>query len=358
MVNVTHYADNRGSRNHLALVLFVLFQKLGNHIHLLFRLCNAVELQSNLLCGLIIDLVVYSHDLALHEEFLHDGCCLDLHLVCQLTDGHGLRKNDVSDLVFLLLRSGCRFRGLGLVVLLVLYGIVSSGYILLLQPVKFVLTAVLSVAVVVAVGTGSGLFGQRFALDRSLRNGSAASLAASSVSVLRTSLSVLTLETASSLAILRTSAALALVRSSLTVLALASSLAALALETAASSLAILALASSFAALTLASSLTILALASSLAALALETAVSSLAVLALISSLTILTLASSLAVLRSLAAGGSVSAVLGTSLAALGCGAVACRLFILGLASRACRFLALLSGRTADSAPAVLGMEHL
>ena len=199
---------------------------------------------------------------------------------------------------------------------------------------------------------------QRFALDRSLRNGSAASLAASSVSVLRTSLSVLTLETASSLAILRTSAALALVRSSLTVLALASSLAALALETAASSLAILALASSFAALTLASSLTILALASSLAALALETAVSSLAVLALISSLTILTLASSLAVLRSLAAGGSVSAVLGTSLAALGCGAVACRLFILGLASRACRFLALLSGRTADSAPAVLGMEHL
>ena len=46
------------------------------------------------------------------------------------------------------------------------------------------------------------------------------------------------------------------------------------------------------------------------------------------------------------------------LAALGCGTVACRLFILGLASRACRFLALLSGRTADSAPAVLGMEHL
>ena len=254
--------------------------------------------------------------------------------------------------------AGAGFAVWGLLFFLVLYGIVSSGYILLLQPVKFVLTAVLSVAVVVAVGTGSGLFGQRFALDRSLRNGSAASLAASSVSVLRTSLSVLTLETASSLAILRTSAALALVRSSLTVLALASSLAALALETAASSLAILALASSFAALTLASSLTILALASSLAALALETAVSSLAVLALISSLTILTLASSLAVLRSLAAGGSVSAVLGTSLAALGCGAVACRLFILGLASRACRFLALLSGRTADSAPAVLGMEHL
>ena len=44
MIYVTHYADYRWTRNHLALILFILLEKLCNHIDLLLFLTDEIEL--------------------------------------------------------------------------------------------------------------------------------------------------------------------------------------------------------------------------------------------------------------------------------------------------------------------------
>ena len=73
MVNVTHNTDNRWSWNHLGFILFFLFQKFSDHIHLLFRFCNNIIFQSNFLSFFKIDLMVHSNHHTLHEKLLYDG---------------------------------------------------------------------------------------------------------------------------------------------------------------------------------------------------------------------------------------------------------------------------------------------
>jgi hypothetical protein len=111
MVNVTHDADNRRSGNHRGLVLFFLFEEFLDHVYFFFKLCNDIVLQCDLLCFLKVDLMVYGNHHAFHEKFLNDHRRLDLHLLCQLTDRHFLRKCDLLDLrlLFFLLRLYCRF---------------------------------------------------------------------------------------------------------------------------------------------------------------------------------------------------------------------------------------------------------
>ena len=81
MIYVTHYTDYRWTRNHLALILFILLEKLCNHINLLLFLTDEIELQCNLLSCCKINLRVNCYHLALHEKLLYYGRRLNLHLV-------------------------------------------------------------------------------------------------------------------------------------------------------------------------------------------------------------------------------------------------------------------------------------
>ena len=72
VIDMTHNTDYRRSGNHVGLVLFLLFQEFSDHIHLLFRFCDNVILESDLLSLLKVDLLVHRYHDALHEQFLHD----------------------------------------------------------------------------------------------------------------------------------------------------------------------------------------------------------------------------------------------------------------------------------------------
>ena len=68
MIDMTHDADDRGTRNEILLFLFVFLQKLGDHIDLLLRLGDNIVLQGNFLGLLIVDLLVYRIHFAFHKE--------------------------------------------------------------------------------------------------------------------------------------------------------------------------------------------------------------------------------------------------------------------------------------------------
>ena len=72
MVNVTHNTDYRRSRNHIILVLFVLFEELCDHIHLFFLLSNDIKAKCDLLCLFKVDLLVYCYHDTFHEKLLND----------------------------------------------------------------------------------------------------------------------------------------------------------------------------------------------------------------------------------------------------------------------------------------------
>ena len=94
MVNVTHDADYRRTLLHLALVLLVLLKQLFYYVYDFFLLAENIEFQSDTFCGLVIDLLIDRHDLALHEQLLHNDGRYDLHLISQFLDGQNLREHD------------------------------------------------------------------------------------------------------------------------------------------------------------------------------------------------------------------------------------------------------------------------
>ena len=102
MVNMAHNADYRRSWNHIRLVLFIFFQKFTDHIHLFFRLCDDIVVQSDLLSLFKVDLMVYRYHDALHKQLLHDHGRLHLHCFRQLADRQLLRKGDFLYFRFLL----------------------------------------------------------------------------------------------------------------------------------------------------------------------------------------------------------------------------------------------------------------
>ena len=102
VINMAHYADNRRSGNHICLVLFILFQKLGDHIDLLLLLAENVELHGDLFCLIVIHFLVYRHHLAFFlKELANDHRRLHLHLIGQLLNGNGIGKGDYLYFLFL-----------------------------------------------------------------------------------------------------------------------------------------------------------------------------------------------------------------------------------------------------------------
>ena len=62
---MTHYADDRRSRNHVLLVLFFLFQEFLDDVDLLLLLAENIILHSDLFGFLEVDLLVDRNDGAL-----------------------------------------------------------------------------------------------------------------------------------------------------------------------------------------------------------------------------------------------------------------------------------------------------
>jgi len=67
VIYMAHNADHRRTFFHGAFVLGFLFQKLFDHVYLLFHLTNAVEFQGDLLCFLKFDLLIYRYHDSLHK---------------------------------------------------------------------------------------------------------------------------------------------------------------------------------------------------------------------------------------------------------------------------------------------------
>ncbi len=103
VIDMTHHADDRRSRDEILLILRVLRQKLADDILLLFLLAEDVVLHRDFLCLLIRKLVVHGDHLALHEEFLDQDGRRQLHLLGQLADRDLVRYLDGRYLLFLLL---------------------------------------------------------------------------------------------------------------------------------------------------------------------------------------------------------------------------------------------------------------
>ena len=62
VVNMTHYADDRRSRNHVLLVLFFLFQEFLNDVDLLLLLAENIILHCDLFGFLEVDLLIDRND--------------------------------------------------------------------------------------------------------------------------------------------------------------------------------------------------------------------------------------------------------------------------------------------------------
>ena len=91
MVNVSHYADNRRSLNHIFFFFFILFQQLFDNVYLNFLLADDIIINCDILSSFIGNLLIYRYDLSLHEELLNDSGWLDLHLISQFLDCQSLR---------------------------------------------------------------------------------------------------------------------------------------------------------------------------------------------------------------------------------------------------------------------------
>ena len=102
MVNVTHDTDYRRSRNHIRFIFFVFFQKFFDNVYFLFRLCNNIIIQCDLLCFFKVDFMVYRYHSSFQEQFFNDYRRLHLHSFCELTDCHFLRKCNFFYFWFLL----------------------------------------------------------------------------------------------------------------------------------------------------------------------------------------------------------------------------------------------------------------
>ena len=99
VVYVTHYAYDRISELKSALVLLVLFQELGDNIHLYFLLAEDIVLDSYLLSLFVAKLSIGRNHLACEEELLNYDAWLHLELFCKLLDGKCLRQHYLLDLV-------------------------------------------------------------------------------------------------------------------------------------------------------------------------------------------------------------------------------------------------------------------
>ena len=89
---MTHYADNRRTRNHILFFLFILGEKSTDNVFLLLLLCDDVVFHRNFLCFLERDLMVHSDHLAFHEEILYECGRCHLHSLCKLSDSNFLRN--------------------------------------------------------------------------------------------------------------------------------------------------------------------------------------------------------------------------------------------------------------------------
>ena len=140
VIDMAHHAYYRRTLHHLALVLFVLLQEFLDNVYFLLHLTDAVELQCDLLCLLIIDLLVHCHHDSLQEKLLHNGGGLNFHSICKLLDSQLLRQNNGPNLIFLLFHR-CR----NLLHLLVLPGALLQIHqtLLLLRPLRPILRLLL-----------------------------------------------------------------------------------------------------------------------------------------------------------------------------------------------------------------------
>ena len=101
MIDVTHDADNRRSRDELLIrILDIILYKLGNDIDLLFLLAEDIVIHGDVLSVFIGELCVQGHHLALHKELLNDVGRLHLHLIGEILQRDHFRNRDCLDLFF------------------------------------------------------------------------------------------------------------------------------------------------------------------------------------------------------------------------------------------------------------------
>ena len=101
VIDMTHHTDYRRSRHQALLGILILPKQFLNHIHLLFRLADAVVLQGNLLRLFVVDVVIYRYHDTLHKEFFDDIGSLHLQLVSQIPDRNLLRKRNGENLILI-----------------------------------------------------------------------------------------------------------------------------------------------------------------------------------------------------------------------------------------------------------------
>ena len=95
VVDMTHYADNRRTRNHVLFLLSILGEKSSDNVLLLLLLCDNIIFHRNFLRFLERDLVVHCDHLAFHEEILYECSRCHFHSLCKFSDRNFLRDLDL-----------------------------------------------------------------------------------------------------------------------------------------------------------------------------------------------------------------------------------------------------------------------
>ena len=103
MIDMAHDADYRRTRNHLALILFILLEHLGDHIDSLFMLAADVIVHGDFFRLVVAHFLVDGVHLTLHEQVFDNNGRIDLHLLSQLTDRQLIADFNLGNLLFLLL---------------------------------------------------------------------------------------------------------------------------------------------------------------------------------------------------------------------------------------------------------------
>ena len=107
MVYMSHYTDNRSTLYHVLCSLLIFLKEFFDNIHLNLLLAHNVELDGNVFCLLVADLLIKCNNLTLQEQLLDNNRRLHLHLICQIFNSQNLRDCNYLDLLyrlFLLLR--------------------------------------------------------------------------------------------------------------------------------------------------------------------------------------------------------------------------------------------------------------
>ena len=104
VIDVAHNTDDRRTFYHQAFVLFLLFQKFFNYVHNLFFFTEHIKLHSDLFRRIIVDLLIYCYNFALHKKFFNNHGRNNLHLIGQLFNRENFRDYDLFDLLLLFLR--------------------------------------------------------------------------------------------------------------------------------------------------------------------------------------------------------------------------------------------------------------